>query len=322
MSDAEKITAGSVVRVIITAVITVALFVTGVMYYGQRQIRHNNEKDVSAIADEVVYEWNGAGLKIDKNLYRKIDFKKLKKINKDTASWIYIPETKIDSYVMQEPRLNRYKYSHLNIHNRYAAGGSYIFPKEPEENKKTADDAHQLLLGHRMNRYYGEWMFSNLPNRYDTKKSAEKYKYVYMYYPDHSERWKVYAAMDTSGSDMIYTIPYKIGSEKYETMLKHVSQNTRYRLAKAPDKYTRTLILSTCNRIRGYDARFCVVCVPDAKFYYADGRYIDRNDMKTEDQKKIMAEKERQKKIKEQEQKEESESSMEQAGIYYQPQLQ
>lgn len=222
---------------------------------------------------------------MDANVLRRIDFKTLKGINSDVDAWLYVPDTAIDEYVMQERRLDHYEYDLKGIYKTYNGCGTFLKPaKVKDSDGKPIDDAHTLILGHRMNGYNGEWQFSNVPTRWATLDGANAHPYIYVYYPDHAERWRVWAAVDAWASDMIYDIPYALGSDEYQSLLDHIADSARYQAVDKPDKDTRTLVMSTCNRPTGGALmRFALVSVPDAEYYYDTGAYVDMNDAHAED---------------------------------------
>ena len=219
---------------------------------------------------------------MDENLLRQIDFGMLTSKNEDATRWMYVPGTAINAAVMQERTVNQYYYNLRGFNKSYNGSGSFLVPAMPKDSDgNLADDAHTLILGHRMNSYNGEWQFSNLPTRWGAAGGAAKYPYVYIYYGDRAERWRVWAGLDVWRSDMLYDIPYEVGSEDYENLISHMQELARYELTAAPDKDTRTLILSTCNRPNGgASIRFALACVPDATYYYDTQTYVDMGDSK------------------------------------------
>lgn len=195
----------------------------------------------------------------DENLLRKIDFDELQAINKDATSWLFIPNTNIDYYVMQEQTPGEYKYLYLNIYNESNWWGSILTPAIPGGQ----DDAHQLIFGHHMDGE-DEIAFSRLPFFVD-KAYGEARPYMYRYYPDHSERWKVWAAVQVSQWDDVYEVPYVLGSDSYDNLLYHIDGSAYYTLTSKPSKNTQITVLSTCN---GWGERFILACVPDMAYYY------------------------------------------------------
>ena len=273
---------------VVLAIAAVLAMAYGVWYVGHDASEKKDADDeVSDVAQEVVQEVvqepardDAERFGIDENLLRRIDFNSLIAENADATRWMYVPGTKIDAPVMQERTVNQYFYNLKGLNKTYNGCGAFLVPAEPKnEDGSLPDDARLLILGHRMNSYNGEWQFSNLPTRWGTVQGASDYPYVYIYYPDHSERWRVWAGLDAWESDEIYDIPYELGSDKYGEMIQHVAANARYSVGDTPDKNTRILMMSTCNRPNGGALmRFVLVSVPDAAYYYDSGTYVDKDD--------------------------------------------
>lgn len=198
----------------------------------------------------------------DQNLLRRIDFTELQSINTDATRWVYIPDTNIDYYVMQEQTVGEYYYLWRDIHKKQSSWGSILTPKEP----MNMEDAHLLLFGHHMRDK--TVAFSSL-NLYNDQSYGEGHPYVYLYYPDRSERWKLWAVCNSNSSDMIYEIPYTLGSDAYQSLIHNIDSIKTYGLGEVPDNTTQTLVLSTCRGSQGGSPlRFYIVCVLDDVYYY------------------------------------------------------
>lgn len=211
------------------------------------------------------YQTNSLKINYDWYLQRRIDFDSLCAINSDATRWITIPNTNIDYYIMQEQTVGESFYLWRDIYKSQSSWGSLLTPKEPDTN--IINSAHLLIFGHHMTNT--GVAFSSLPTYYTSSYSSDDYSYVYMYYPDHSERWRVWTACDGTADDMVYTIPYELGSDDYDKLLNNIMINGRYQRIGRPDKDTKILVLSTCNgQQNGKDGRFYVVCVPDVKYDY------------------------------------------------------
>lgn len=272
---------GRVVRIVLGIVLLVVA--AGGVAYLMRDYIHMQQnanvqaevaKEVTVVPEEPEPEAEESFVyDIDENLLRTIDFDSLKARNSDVETWMYVPGTGIDAYVMREPYVGQYRYDLRGLDREYNGCGSFLLPAEPDG----ADDAHQLLLGHRMISYNGteDWQFSMLPVRWGDADGVAEYPYVYLYYPDHSERWLVWCAVDAWWDDAIYQIPYELGADDYEQLLSHTADISRYQVGRTPDKWTRTLYLSTCNRPNGGALmRFCLVLVPDVRYYYDTGELV------------------------------------------------
>ena len=199
---------------------------------------------------------------LDPYLFRNINYDRLKSINSDFDSWLYFPGTSFDYPVVRERYVGSYFYNMKSFYGRYNGCGTPLIPKSDD-----GKDFRTLILGHRMINYYGfkDYVFSNLPKRWGHKQGGINNRYFYTYEKDRTIKWKLWAAISTTGSDMIYQTPYKEGSEDYDRLLKHCENISRYTIGQRPDSYTPTLMLSTCSR-RSDDinaGRFALVLVPD-----------------------------------------------------------
>lgn len=218
----------------------------------------------------------------DDHLLRRINFEELQAMNQDISRWLFVPNTKLDAPVVNEPEVGKYFYDLKGYNKRYNGSGSFLVPKALDKPDGTpVDDGHLLILGHRMNNYNGEWQFSNLPLRWGTRAGADEFPYVYIYYPDHAERWRVWMGLDIRGTDRMYDIPLEIGSKEYGDMLTHIQRFARYQVDGIQvDKDIHTMMWSTCNYASNNDntMRFVLVSVPDAQYYYDTNVYIDMSD--------------------------------------------
>ena len=189
---------------------------------------------------------------------REIDWDKLFAINKDVKCWIYIPGTNIDYPVLQEQELSDSTFYYLShdIYKNYNYMGCILACKEPDgfEDK----DAHLTLYGHKM---MGKQMFGNL-DLYKSEEFGAENPYVYLYYPDRTERWSVWSAFHTDKDDMIYVMPYEIGTNGYLDLINHIDSSKLYKTQSGtPDELEKTLTLSTCDNPRGgHNGRFTVSC--------------------------------------------------------------
>ena len=201
----------------------------------------------------------------DGNLTRQIDFDELEVINSDVLSWIYMPDTNVDYYVMQEPSGmpdGEYMYIWRDIYQEENSWGSIFTPYIPGGQ---GADAHMILFGHRMrDRTLG---FSNLREFLD-ETYMQEHPYVYLYYPEYSQRWKVWAACNPEFTDDIYRIAprYELGSAEYGELLLHIEEDLAETLSgERPDVDTPILVLSTCYQD---DIRMCVICYLDKTYEY------------------------------------------------------
>lgn len=211
---------------------------------------------------------------VDPYLLRQIDFTALQEQNADAQRWVTIPETNIDYYVMQEQTIGSYFYLWRDINRQRSTWGSILTVAEPEG----TDDAHLLMFGHNMKNK--DVAFGSIRKHFKTAESADAYPYVYVYYPDHSERWLVWMAASVKANDTVYTYPYELYSDEYEELLVHMQKSARYEKMTRPSNDIRTLVLSTCN---GDNVRFYIACVPDIFYEYGTGIVTDANMLRDAD---------------------------------------
>lgn len=266
-------------RIVFFCIITllILILVAGLLYL---MWIYRQAEDVETTYEEILAEVDGiAGEKesgIDEYLLRKIKFDKLKQMNGDVKSWVFIPHTIIDYPVLQEQTVNEYFYLHHNIYKSYSSLGSVFTPKEPDD----MDDAHMLLFAHRF--FYTNAMFSHLRD-YADKSYYKKHPYVYMYYPDHSERWQIFAVTDTNEDDRVYEIPYTIGSEDYKNLIESIQKKSLYNTGIACDEWTRIITLSTCRgNVYGGPYRFTVNAIKECEYYYKGKRLVTQEELPDE----------------------------------------
>jgi hypothetical protein len=111
--------------------------------------------------------------------------------------------------------------------------------------------------------------FGQLTACYENQSDANRYKYIYVYYPDRAERWVVWTAIHGDASDMVYDIPYQIGSDNYQALIDDLKSKAIYERVETPSKDTSIIVLTTCNgTMAGSSVRFQVIAVPEACYYY------------------------------------------------------
>lgn len=212
--------------------------------------------------DDIYYDSDSDGEWVD-GMDRRIDFDYLHSINPDICAWLYMPNPYVDLPVLQEQEVGSTYYLNHSYTGAWSSNGSLLTPKIPGD----MDDAHKLIFGHNMGRWKSV-MFSALPRNFCYQSFAAENPYIYLYYPDRVERWVIWAAADAWSTDMIYDIPYTLGSDGYEELLAHIDENKNYYINERPDKDTRITVLSTCTGSGGSNTRFYLAYKPDAVKYY------------------------------------------------------
>ena len=194
---------------------------------------------------------------------RVINWDKITSTNPQTKCWLYVPNTNIDYPVLQELKLGDWYYLDHDFYGNATKSGSIVTAALPEGSNT---DAHFMILGHNMRNLT---MFGTLRNY----KNAEFYRnnpYFYIYYPDRVEKWEVWSCYHTTDSDIIYDMPYDLGSVSFEKLVKQINQQKSYKTdIDNINKDVPIVTLSTCEKIDDtHKGRFVVNAVmADSKTY-------------------------------------------------------
>ena len=126
----------------------------------------------------------------------KIDFAGLTSTqNADIYAWIKIPGTKVDYPIVQHPEDPNYYLNHNLNGSKGYPGCIYT----ELANSKDWDDPITVIYGHNMK---NGSMFANL-HYYEDEDFFEKHPYVYIYSPDMTRVYQVFAAYETSNVHML-----------------------------------------------------------------------------------------------------------------------
>ena len=141
----------------------------------------------------------------DENMNRVIDFDTLQaETNEDIYAWIYIPDTNVDYPVLQHPTDDTY-YLNYNIDGTKGYPGCIY---SEIENSKGFDDFNTVLYGHNMK---NGSMFHDL-HQYKDELFLEEHPNIYIYMPDKTLKYEIYAAYQYDDRHLLYSFDY--GSEK------------------------------------------------------------------------------------------------------------
>jgi hypothetical protein len=145
-----------------------------------------------------------------------------------------------------------------------SSGGSIFMPYVPLSEGEDKGMV-QIMFGHRMKNR--ELAFSSL--KYFLEQDyLDAHSYVYVYYPDHSERYRVWCGCNAHYMDEIYrSYPvYEKGSIGYRLLLEHIADDLAVSASDiAVTEDDNILVLSTCYQD---DVRMVLVCVLDKSYYY------------------------------------------------------
>lgn len=214
----------------------------------------------------------------DDPLLRDIDFEYLNSVSDEVLCWIYIPDTYIDFYVMQEPNVGGSKYMWHDIYDQWNGVGSVFHPAYAPG----VVDAQTIYFGHHMSSRSTQ-MFSTLLY-WAEEEYGQEHHYLYVYYPDHAERWDLFSVQETDKNDPLYEYPYILGTQDCADLLEHLKTDSLYSIGPDVTNQMRITTLSTCrDRYAGGPGRFTLSFAPDMVIYYSDiGTDIIINEVETE----------------------------------------
>lgn len=138
---------------------------------------------------------------LEEAMTRVIDFETLQaETNKDIYAWIYIPDTNIDYPVLQHPTDDAHYLNH-NLDGSKGYPGC-IFTER--QNAKDFSDFNTVLYGHNMK---NGTMFQNL-HKYEDESFLEGHQYVYVYLPDQTLKYQIFAAYAYDDRHLLYSFDY------------------------------------------------------------------------------------------------------------------
>lgn len=255
--------APNVVNIIL---ITIAIcMLVGGIYFGFKWAQEEKKTaditqlwdDVKEIADETEDSFTdiswGEGYSKDP-IDREINWDDLQTINSSVYAWIYIPNTSVDYPIMMEQKFGTYFYLNHDIYKQSLVSGCIFIPKEPDWFE--GDDAHLLVFGHNMK---NGTMFSSLME-YKDEAFYKEHPYIYVYYPDRTEKWAIWNAYHTVSDDIIYNLPYEYNTDNYRDLLSDMSTHSFYYTSvDSVDASQKVMTLSTCDKSSQSDSgRFVV----------------------------------------------------------------
>lgn len=197
-------------------------------------------KELLTIEDEPVDILKAMNIEIPQ---KEFDWEKLKETNEDIYAWIYIPDTKIDYPVLQDPKeLNYYLDHNVDRTTGYPASiyTQYI-------NKTDFTDRNTVIYGHNMK---DGTMFAGL-HQYEDVDYIVSHPYIYIYTEDYTYVYEVYASAEFNNK----LLPKAYDFDTEEGFLKFIDDVGTFRSSKknidTERKLTfedRIVTLSTCVR--------------------------------------------------------------------------
>lgn len=195
----------------------------------------------------------------EKAMARRFDFDELKSKVPDFYCWLYIPDTEID-YCVVHTEVSSQKYVWSDVYGESSSVGC-IFTYDTTE-----DDMLRLIYGHHLSG--PAKMFTELTN-YENKEWAENHPYVYLYFPDHVEKWCVWAPQYVTKTHNVYQYPYLDGETDYDSLLSNLDTAFGEKFTTRPSVHDKIVVLSTCDSaIDGTSGRYIVPLKKDTSVLY------------------------------------------------------
>ena len=179
---------------------------------------------------------------------RKIDWKKLKKINPDIIAWIMVPGTKIDYPVLRCHKWN--EYLHKDYEGKDSRPGSVFVQPETEED---FSDFHTIIYGHNMR---NKSMFGSL-HEFEDQSFYKKHKKIYVYQPGRAVRYRVFAAGGCRDGSETYRTDYRDRNAK-EEWIRMIRSESYVKTKETVTADDIILTLSTCASRRTRSSRYTV----------------------------------------------------------------
>lgn len=177
-----------------------------------------------------------------------IDFKKLKKINKDIVAWITIDDTNIDYPVLRTPSTDQSYYLHRDYKKQYLYAGSIYMESY---NEPDFTDKDTILYGHNM---ANGSMFADL-HKFEDENFFKKHDTYHIYTPDSIKTYKVYSAYEFDNRHINNCFEHFVDNKVFKEYISY-SLNPKNAILKNVRKGSKVTIkdklvtLSTCTNYR------------------------------------------------------------------------
>lgn len=238
----------------ILAVVFAVAFVVCVILMGRNYLKQKKAEEqfdaLSELTETAETETSGAeGAAVEDILAqlgievpeKNPDWDALREENEDIYAWIYIPGTQVDYPVLQHSTENDY-YLNRNLDQSSGYPGCIYTQLY---NSKEFTDPNTVLYGHNMG---NGTMFGSL-HEYEDNTFFEEYPYVYVYTPEKTYVYEIFAACTFSDAHLLYNYDYKTedGFKEYVDDLTGVrDMKSHVRSDVAVEYGAHLLTLSTC----------------------------------------------------------------------------
>lgn len=172
---------------------------------------------------------------------KQVDFKKLRKKNKDIIGWLYCKGTVLDYPVVQGK--DNETYLHTGPDGKWSGSGTLFVDCNNESPFK---ERNTIIYGHHMR---DGSMFHDL-DLWQSKSYVKKHPVIYLYTPSQNYKLKVIASKNVEATnETVYSVPYYSEDEmqSFLDVLKDAPMKTkRFNQIASEEKSTSLVTLSTC----------------------------------------------------------------------------
>lgn len=192
-------------RNIIILSVLILVFVLSVGFIIAYFVKQNNAKDEYEEIKEkakvsVEKEVKDSEEELDEPYVSPIDFEELWKTNEEIYAWIQIPGTEIDYPIAQRADDDAYYLNHTIEGTEGLPGSIYT----EAVNSKDFTDFNTVIYGHNMK---NGSMFAGL-HKYEDKEFLEENPYVYIYLPDRTLKYQIFAAVVFDDRHIMHNFRY------------------------------------------------------------------------------------------------------------------
>ena len=181
--------------------ILILVFVVSVGFIIGYFIKQNKAKnEYEEMKEKVKVTVHGEGEESEEQYESPIDFEELWKTNEEIYAWIQIPGTDIDYPIVQRANDDAYYLNHTIEGTEGLPGSIYT----EGVNNKEFTDFNTVIYGHNMK---NGSMFAGL-HKYEDKEFLEENPYVYIYLPDKTLKYQIFAAVVFDNRHIMHSFNY------------------------------------------------------------------------------------------------------------------
>lgn len=230
--------------IVLVVLILVFLVSTGFVigyYVKQNKAKNKYEELREEVKKKIPKEIAEEPEKPKKQYESPIDFEELWKTNEEIYAWIQIPGTDIDYPIAQRAGDDAYYLNHTIEGTEGLPGSIYT----EAVNCKEFTDFNTVIYGHNMK---NGSMFAGL-HKYEDKEFLEENPYVYIYLPDKTLKYQIFAAVVFDDRHIMHSFDYSTseGCQQFLDEIKAVrTMESSYDDAVEVGTDSNIITLATC----------------------------------------------------------------------------